>query len=278
MTLKVWLHGLAAAAIGAFSSSITLIIIDPAKFNFSTDGFLSLGKVSLVAAIVAVAGYLAKSPLPETSSPAVGDSTRKLGALALCAVLLMGSVTGCTSAQVANTVKNIAIYAQEAQPIIAEVLTLITAFQTDQSGNSTTATDIQNSGNKIKADLADLVALCNTYTAHPSDSVWLQIIAMVDDLVTNGDSALTQIAGIKSSSSQQTTLTVLASLDALLHTLDGFIQSTESPAQVKATAMQRSIKLQVISQYWSDRDKDRLSQAFGHDYSTLYSHEIAMGF
>jgi hypothetical protein len=277
MTLKVWLHGLAAAAVGAFSSSIALMIVDPAKFNFSTDGFLALGKVSLVAAIVAVSGYLAKSPLPQDSAVS-SSSARKLGALALCAVLLMGSTSGCTSAQVSNVVKNIAVYAQEAQPIITEVLALVTVFGTEQSDSSTTVSEIQAAGTKIKTDLADLVTLCNTYTAHPSPSVWKQILTAVDDLVTNGDSALTQLAGIKSSSGQQAALTALASLDALLHTMDGFIQTTQDPAQVKATAARRGMKIGAISRYWSDTDKTRISEALGANFSTLYSYEIAMGF
>jgi uncharacterized membrane protein len=278
MTVKIWLHGLMAAAIGAFSSSITLIIVDPAKFNFSTDGFLSLGKVSLVAAILAVAGYLAKSPLPTNAANSSRDSLRKLGAVALCAVLLMGATTGCTSAQVANVVKNIAIYAQEAQPIVTEVLALVMSFSDKQSNNVPTASEIQMVSNKIKTDLSDLATLCNAYTAHPSSSVWQQIVALVDDLVTNGDSALTEIAGIKSSASQQGALATLASLDALLHTIDGFMQTTQSSTQVKATAARRAIKIQAVSRYWSDRDKVRMSQDFGQDYFTLYRHEIAMGF
>lgn len=92
MNLKVWLHGLAAAAVGAFSSSVTALVVDPAKFNFTTGGFLALGEVSLVAAIVAVAGYLAKSPLPDSS--ASSSQAQKLGVILLC-VLLFGSATGC---------------------------------------------------------------------------------------------------------------------------------------------------------------------------------------
>lgn len=276
MTLKVWLHGLAAAAIGAFSSSITLILVDPAKFNFSADGFLSLSKVSLVSSIIAVAGYLAKSPLPQDSTSS--SPVQKLGAMALCAVLLMGSTAGCTSAQVANVVKNIAIYAQEAQPIITEVLALVTVFSTEQAESSTTISEIQSASARIKTDLSDLVTLCNTYAASPSPSVWKQIVSMVDDLVGNGDSALAELTGIKSSASQQTAITALASLDALLHTIDGFVQTTQDPSQVKATAARRAMKIGNISRYWSDGDKTRMSQALGYDYSTLYDHEIAMGF
>jgi hypothetical protein len=180
--------------------------------------------------------------------------------------------------QVASVVKNIAVYAQEAQPIITEVLALVTSFGSEQSGEGSNVSAIQAAGNKIQTDLSDLETLCNAYTAKPSVSVWQQITALVDDLVTNGDSALTQLIGIKSPSGQEAAITTLASLDALLHTIDGFVQTTQSSPQVKATAAKRAIKIQAISQFWSERDKAGLAQAFGQDYSTLYSHEIAMGF
>lgn len=276
MTFKLWLHGLTAAAIGAFSSSITLLIVDPAKFNFSAEGFLSLAKVSLVAAIVAVAGYLAKSPLPESSSDS--STTRKLGVWMLCAFLLLGTTTGCTSTQVANVVKNIAVYAQEAQPLITEAIALVTAFSAEPGGVGGNSAELQLAGVKIQKDLADLVSLCNSYTSNPSSSTWNQIIALVDELVTTSDSSLTDLAGIKSANSQRTALTVLASLDALLHTIDGFVQSAESSTQVKAMAAKRAIKLQQVSQYWSTEDKNRLAQSFGRSYERLYSQEMAMGF
>ena len=203
---------------------------------------------------------------------------RKLGALVLCSVLLMGTTIGCTSQQVANVVKNIAIYAQEAQPILTNVLALIAAFGSSDTSTASTMTQIQSDGNKIKTDLADLVALCNSYTSHPSADVWTQIIALVDDLVSNGDSALTDLTGIKSSTSQQTALAVLASLSALLHTIDGLVQSTQSQAQVKATAQKRTLKLKTVSQYWSEQDKANIAKAFGTNYSTLYQYESQMGY
>jgi hypothetical protein len=101
---------------------------------------------------------------------------------------------------------------------------------------------------------------------------------LVDDLVTNGDSALTTLAGIKSSTSQQKAVVLMASLDAILHTVDGLVQSTQSTSAVKATAARRAAKLKVVSQYWSEQDKTTIAKAFGSNYSTLYSHEIAMGF
>ena len=59
-----WLKGLVSAAIGGAANSITVMIVDPVAFNL-TDGFGKVASVAAVSAIVAMAMYLKKSPLPE---------------------------------------------------------------------------------------------------------------------------------------------------------------------------------------------------------------------
>ena len=59
----LWLHGLAAGFIGAAAGSITVTVIDPAAFNFTTQWRKTLA-VAIVGGIFQAAGYLAKSPLP----------------------------------------------------------------------------------------------------------------------------------------------------------------------------------------------------------------------
>lgn len=65
--MNIWLHGLAAALIGGAVNSLSVILVDPVEFNFST----GLGKVASLAgagALIGVIAYLKKSPLPETSN------------------------------------------------------------------------------------------------------------------------------------------------------------------------------------------------------------------
>ena len=64
MNTKAWLHGLAGAAIGAIGSSVSVMIVDPTTFNFTPAGWLKLGEISLVSAVLAAALYLKQSPLP----------------------------------------------------------------------------------------------------------------------------------------------------------------------------------------------------------------------
>lgn len=64
MTIKQWIHGIAAAAIGAGATAISAIVIDPAKFNLTLAGMKSLGELAAASAIIAVAAYLKQFPLP----------------------------------------------------------------------------------------------------------------------------------------------------------------------------------------------------------------------
>ncbi|MCI0662603.1 MAG: hypothetical protein L0220_16165 [Acidobacteria bacterium] len=57
-----WLKGILAAAIGGASNSIIVIGVDPQHFNFA-DGIGNLAGLASVGALLAVAGYLAKSPV-----------------------------------------------------------------------------------------------------------------------------------------------------------------------------------------------------------------------
>jgi hypothetical protein len=60
----IWLKGLLSAAISSAAGSVGLVIIEPQTFNLQ-EGLSKLGTVAAALAIVAVANYLKKSPLPE---------------------------------------------------------------------------------------------------------------------------------------------------------------------------------------------------------------------
>lgn len=60
-----WFHGLSAAFIGGASACVSVIIVDPLKFNIH-EGWKNLMEVCLVNGIVATAAYLKSSPLPES--------------------------------------------------------------------------------------------------------------------------------------------------------------------------------------------------------------------
>lgn len=65
MSLRMWLHGLAATAINGVASGVVLIIAEPEHFNIY-DGLEKLLTVSLVMGLVSAANYLKSSPLPDS--------------------------------------------------------------------------------------------------------------------------------------------------------------------------------------------------------------------
>jgi hypothetical protein len=62
--VQLWLKGLIAAVIGAFSNAAINVVADPDHFNFSKPGLLLLGKTAAVSALVALFMYLKQSPVP----------------------------------------------------------------------------------------------------------------------------------------------------------------------------------------------------------------------
>jgi hypothetical protein len=62
--MKVWLHGLAAAAVSAFASAASGAIALPSVFTFDRNGFINMAKLATVPALLAVFAYLKSSPVP----------------------------------------------------------------------------------------------------------------------------------------------------------------------------------------------------------------------
>jgi hypothetical protein len=71
--LKVWIHGLAAAAISAFASAASGVIALPTVFTFDRVGFINMVKLATVPAMLAVFAYLKSSPMPVLNSPSSGN-------------------------------------------------------------------------------------------------------------------------------------------------------------------------------------------------------------
>lgn len=73
---KVWLHGLFAAAISAFATSASGVLLLPTVFNFTHDGIINMIKVAGVPAMLSTFAYLKQSPLPTTSVIGPGDTLK----------------------------------------------------------------------------------------------------------------------------------------------------------------------------------------------------------
>jgi hypothetical protein len=63
--LKIWFHGLAAAAVSAFASAASGAIALPNVFTFDKAGCINMVKLATVPALLAVFAYLKSSPIPK---------------------------------------------------------------------------------------------------------------------------------------------------------------------------------------------------------------------
>jgi hypothetical protein len=64
---RAWLHGLSAAIIGGGANAVTLVILDPLKFNLQGE-WKNLVVAVAVSSITSAALYLQKSPLPDENT------------------------------------------------------------------------------------------------------------------------------------------------------------------------------------------------------------------
>lgn len=72
--VKMWLHGLGGAAVGAFVNALSNILVDPGTYNPHTlSGFKNLALSALISAGVAVGMYLKTSPLPGIDQKKVSE-------------------------------------------------------------------------------------------------------------------------------------------------------------------------------------------------------------
>ncbi len=74
-SLKVWFHGLAAAAISAFASAASGALALPSVFTFDRNGFINMAKLATVPALLAVFAYLKSSPIPAIAATLTTSKT-----------------------------------------------------------------------------------------------------------------------------------------------------------------------------------------------------------
>lgn len=73
--IKVWMHGLAAAAISAFATAASGTIALPGVFTFDKTGLVNMVKLATVPALLAVFAYLRSSPVPALTATITTSQT-----------------------------------------------------------------------------------------------------------------------------------------------------------------------------------------------------------
>lgn len=92
-SLRTWLRGMIGASIGGAANAVTLMVIKPEDFNFTT-GWTDLWHFALISAVVSAALYLKEHPLPDEDK--VAEPLQKLP-LPLIAFLVIAGSLGCTA-------------------------------------------------------------------------------------------------------------------------------------------------------------------------------------
>jgi uncharacterized membrane protein YidH (DUF202 family) len=67
-TFLAWVKALISTAVSSGAGGVALVAVDPATFNFHT-GLPKLAEVCGVLALIHVAGFLQKSPIPGVNLP-----------------------------------------------------------------------------------------------------------------------------------------------------------------------------------------------------------------
>jgi len=195
----------------------------------------------------------------------------KVGALALCSLLVMGTVTGCTSQDAQKAVASVNATLPAVEAAVAIAAQVASALDPSMAALITGA----NTG--IQASLQLLQQECNAYLASPNSGEFAKIISVVDDMVNNGDQLLLQVAHISNSDSQQKALAAISGLDALLHIIDGYLNQAQPASAVKARMAKRTVKLKAVQAYYSSNDKQTIQRAFGQPYGVVLGHAYAAG-
>jgi hypothetical protein len=282
MNVKTWIHSIIAGAISAFATSVTASIIDPSSFNFSISGAEHIAAVAGLSALLSVLALLKKSPLPDTSADTSTSTSTGAKLVSLMLVGLLGSAmalstSGCTASEVNSVVTKISSYMPTVISLVSEALTIYEAV-----GVSTTDTaSVSASLTTINTDLAQLKTLASDYLAASSKAskttAWSNIEALVDTLTSDADTVLTT-ASIKNSDSKAAGVVVLASLDAAIHILDGYVSSAQSTSTVNAKLARRVIKLRQVSALWSEQDRQQVAIAAGIPIDAALRYADAHGF
>jgi hypothetical protein len=196
---------------------------------------------------------------------------------ALCLSIVAFSTVGCTSAQVSQVVAEVEAQIPTAIALTNTVVSVVSLFNA-APGASTGVVISPAVGTLITTDLNELETLCKQYETTPSTSVYSSILTLVDSLVTQGDSALLAAANITDPTTKAQATAALGSLDTILHMIDGYLQTTQTSAQIQATVARRAIKLKQVSPYFDHAALDKAAAQYHMTGDQVLDYETSLGF
>jgi len=234
---NAWNHPKTSAA-GLLIALITIAQV------FSQQG-VDLGKAGsgtvvtlIVAVATAILGLLARDPV---SAPAQENSTAKLGAWALIALVLpVPFVAACSGTKVAQDIVNWTPALQSAVAIVDSTAAVLAPADASIFSAATAGFDAASNL---------LVNQAQAYLANPSATTLAQIQNQVVTFQQQVNSALLQAARIVNPASQQHALTAVQGVATIVSAMLALVQSISSKTAVAQMASHSTIKLAAVEPY-----------------------------
>ncbi|MGB7264268.1 MAG: hypothetical protein WBC92_02070, partial [Terracidiphilus sp.] len=212
---------------------------------------LTLGKVgngtvvTLASALAtALLGLLAKDPETGNKTTAEQESTAKLGAWMLIALLIpLPWMQGCTATGVAQDIVNWTPALQSAVTTVDSTASLLAPADAPIFAVATVGFD---------AATNLLVSQAKAYLANPSASLLAQLQNQIVTLQQEVNGALLNAARIVDAKSQQHALAAIEAVGTIVTAILSLVQSISSRAAVEQMAAGSGIKLAMVRPYMDE--------------------------
>lgn len=234
---NIWNHPKTSAA-GLLIAVVTIAsVLSQQGVTLGTAGTGTV--VTLVSALAtALLGLLARDPANSPAGVNSTNSTAKLGAWALIALLLPAPfMGGCSGITVAQEIVNWTPTLESAVATVDSTAALLAPADAPVFAAATAGLD---TASKL------LVAQAKAYLANPAASVLTQLQAQVVIFQQQVNAALLQTTRIANPNSQQHVLNAINSVGMVVTAILALVQSVSSKAAVAQMAAQSAIKLAMV--------------------------------
>lgn len=198
-------------------------------------------------------------------------STRLLGAVMLCAVLVMGTLpmVGCTGNQVAQNIVNWTPALQSAVATVDSTAALLAPTEAPIFVAATIGFDAASNV---------LVAQAKAYLANPSAGVLAQLQTAVVIFQQQVNASLLSAAKITNPASQQHVLAAINGVATIVTAMLGLVQSVSGKAAVAQMASASTIKLAEVRPYMDAQRLRPVAESYGTTVDGFYAYEAHAGF
>jgi hypothetical protein len=203
--------------------------------------------------------------------PLKNVSTRLLGALMLCSVLVVGTLpmAGCNEATVAQDIVNWTPALQGAVATVDSSASLLAPADAPIFAAATAGFDAASNL---------LVAQAKAYLANPSASVLAQLQTAIVTFQQQVNAALLQAAHISNPTSQQHAVNAINTVAVAVTAILALVQSVSSKSAVAQMATASTIKLAEVRPYMDEERLRPVAEKYGTTVDGFYAYEAHTGF